>query len=237
MSEEIVIKKVIKGGQNRHRSNSWKIALADFMTALMIVFFILWVSASSDEHTAEGISAHFSGKSTINMDGEIHEIDRIREMFEDLREKMDDSIALTYDPSHDVIKAEMESDTFFDSGSPEISDLAKASLSSFIDVIIDTGFYLHVYGYADNRPVSSVATFGSNLELSTLRALSVSNYLINNGIAQDFITVHGEGELNPVSSNATLEGMAENRRVEIYISLTPTPNRAYNPFIDPDIDA
>lgn len=230
MSNEIIIKKVVKKGGGGHGSSSWKIALADFMTALMIVFFVLWVTASSDEETAAGISAHFTGKATVNMDGEIQEIDRIREMFDDLRQRIDEDIELTYDAEHDVIKAEMKSDAFFSSGSPLISGLARDSLDSFAETIGSSGLYVHVYGYADNTPVSRAAAFGSNLELSTLRALSVSNYLIEAGVPQNNITIHGEGELNPVASNESAEGKEMNRRVEIYISLTPFPKRPYNPF-------
>lgn len=236
MSEQVIIKKVIKksGG---HGSTAWKIALADFMTALMIVFFVLWVTASTDPEVAAGISSHFTGKATINMDGEVKEVDRIKEMFDDLRNKIDDDIKLTYDEENDVVKAELQSDVFFDSGSSLMSKAAEGPMDSIAETLGSTGMYVHVYGYADNTPVLGSADFRTNLELSTLRALSVSYYLVEKGVPQNYITVHGEGELNPIASNSTYSGKKSNRRVELYISLTPYPKRPYNPFVDVDINA
>lgn len=229
MSDTIIIKKVIKksGG---HGSTSWKIALADFMTALMIVFFVLWVTASTDGESATGISNHFTGKATINMDGEILEINKIKEMFEELKGEIGEDVELTYDEKNDVIKAEMKSDSLFDAGSYIIASEVKASLGKFADTIAKSDLYLHIYGYADNTPIMRGREISSNLELSTYRALSVSAYLMANSISQKRITIHGEGELNPIASNTTFEGKEKNRRVEIYISLTPHPARSYSPI-------
>jgi len=55
----------------------------------------------------------------------------------------------------------------------------------------------------------------SNLRLSQARAESVRQYLIRNGIASDRLTVRGFGSTRPVAPNATIEGRAANRRVEI----------------------
>lgn len=229
MSDTIIVKKVIKKGGG-HGSTSWKIALADFMTALMIVFFVLWVTASTDETVASGISNHFTGKATITMDGEVKEIDQIKEMFDDLREMINEDMELTYDEKNDVIKAEMKSDSLFDTGSFIIANEAKVSLRQFAETIGKSELYLHVYGYADNTPIMKGREISSNLELSTYRSLSVSSYLMANGISQERMTIHGEGELNPIALNTSMEGKEKNRRVEIYISLTPHPARSYVPL-------
>lgn len=229
MSETIIIKKVVKKGRG-HGSTSWKIALADFMTALMIVFFVLWVTASTDETVAKGISDHFTGTATITMDGEVKEIDKIKEMFDDLRDMINEDMELTYDEENDVIKAEMKSDSLFDTGSYVIATDAKTSLRQFAETIRESDLYLHIYGYADNTPIMPGREISSNLELSTYRSMSVSSYLMTHGISQRRITVHGEGELNPIALNTSDEGKEKNRRVEIYISLTPQPSRSYVPL-------
>jgi outer membrane protein OmpA-like peptidoglycan-associated protein len=58
-----------------------------------------------------------------------------------------------------------------------------------------------------------------NLVLSKRRAESVKRYLISRGIREDFITADGKGEASPIASNDTPKGRAENRRVEIVLSI------------------
>jgi len=61
----------------------------------------------------------------------------------------------------------------------------------------------------------SIGTEQYNLGLSQRRAESVKAYLVNRGIPANRIYTEGKGESNPVASNATREGRAQNRRVEI----------------------
>ncbi|MEY8021780.1 OmpA family protein [Muriicola sp. SD30] len=56
-----------------------------------------------------------------------------------------------------------------------------------------------------------------NMGLSKLRAESVTNYLIGQGIASDRFTTKWYGELQPVADNSTAEGKSKNRRVELGI--------------------
>ena len=72
---------------------------------------------------------------------------------------------------------------------------------------------LSITGYTD-----SVGTPAYNLRLSERRAKSVSEYLIKAGVpAASIVSVKGLGESNPVATNETAEGRAQNRRVEIQI--------------------
>ena len=56
-----------------------------------------------------------------------------------------------------------------------------------------------------------------NLALSDRRALTVRDYLIAGGITPSRLTARGYGEAEPIADNATREGKAENRRVELRI--------------------
>ena len=72
---------------------------------------------------------------------------------------------------------------------------------------------LKVTGYTD-----SVGNDAYNLKLSKERAKSVVEYLISSGVPRNqFVSVAGGGESNPVASNQTPEGRALNRRTEIQI--------------------
>jgi len=56
-----------------------------------------------------------------------------------------------------------------------------------------------------------------NLRLSERRANAVKNYLVSQGIPDDRVYVEGKGRTQPVASNATREGRAQNRRVELEV--------------------
>ncbi len=73
---------------------------------------------------------------------------------------------------------------------------------------------LEVIGHTD-----SIASDAYNLDLSNRRAATVKNWLVSNGISDDRITTKGMGESQPIADNATEEGRAENRRVEIHFTV------------------
>lgn len=77
------------------------------------------------------------------------------------------------------------------------------------------GSTVRVLGHTDN-----VGTAAYNIALSQERALSVARIIIANGVSASRITVTGVGYHEPIATNATAAGRAENRRVEIVI--TPT---------------
>lgn len=74
------------------------------------------------------------------------------------------------------------------------------------------GLRLEVAGHTDARGSDSY-----NLQLSARRAAAVRAYLISRGVAADSLTSQGYGETQPVASNQTDEGRAQNRRVEFRI--------------------
>ncbi len=71
---------------------------------------------------------------------------------------------------------------------------------------------LAVVGYTDNT-----GDFNYNLGLSKRRADAIVNQLVKEGVARDRLAGVGVGPLNPIASNATPQGQAENRRVELVL--------------------
>ena len=71
---------------------------------------------------------------------------------------------------------------------------------------------LAVVGYTDNT-----GDFNYNLGLSKRRADAIVNQLVKEGVARDRLAGVGVGPLNPIASNNTAEGRAENRRVELVL--------------------
>ncbi len=77
----------------------------------------------------------------------------------------------------------------------------------------DTDSKIRVEGYTDSQ---GTATY--NMELSERRARSVMDYLVGHGIAADRVTSEGFGLNQPIADNASPEGRANNRRVEIVVT-------------------
>ncbi|MFC1662096.1 flagellar motor protein MotB [Gemmatimonadota bacterium] len=72
-----------------------------------------------------------------------------------------------------------------------------------------------VSGHADNQPIRS-GLFGSNWELSAARAAGVARSLVADGHSPDLVRVESYGEFKPIADNATVEGRAKNRWVELF---------------------
>ena len=88
--------------------------------------------------------------------------------------------------------------------SKRILDLVYRSLDNNSDVEVKIG------GHTD-----AIASAEYNLDLSQRRAESVKNYLVQRGIDPDRIETEGYGESQPIATNETSEGRAQNRRIEI----------------------
>jgi chemotaxis protein MotB len=60
MAEQPIIKKVIKKKGHAHHGGAWKLAYADFVTAMMAFFLLMWLLGSTTEETRKGISEYFA---------------------------------------------------------------------------------------------------------------------------------------------------------------------------------
>ncbi len=101
----------------------------------------------------------------------------------------------------------------FATGSAELSAESKDLLADIANRINSQNLVgVKVIGYTD-----SVGTDASNQALSERRASSVAGFLTSQGVPADKFTTEGRGESNPVGDNATPEGRASNRRVEIAV--------------------
>ena len=75
-----------------------------------------------------------------------------------------------------------------------------------------------VRGYTDNVAIGAGLRsqgIATNLDLSSKRADNVVDFLISKGVSQGLISAQGMGESNPVASNDTPDGRAQNRRIEV----------------------
>jgi chemotaxis protein MotB len=105
----------------------------------------------------------------------------------------------------------------FASGSAELSkegQTAIADVAHILKQFRDRRFM--VAGHTDNIPIGPSA-YKNNWELSTARALTVTQTLVQSGLSPTKLVAAGYGEYDPVKSNASEAGRKENRRIEIVL--------------------
>lgn len=107
----------------------------------------------------------------------------------------------------------LQGEVLFKTGKSDLKPAAMAKLDEIAEALKNKEQPITVYGYTDN-----VGTADNNMALSQRRADSVRTYLISKGIPQDLIKAEGKGEESPVADNTSIEGRAQNRRVEIVVS-------------------
>jgi len=77
------------------------------------------------------------------------------------------------------------------------------------------GVVIEIGGHTNDRPLEDYS-----YKLSTARAETVANYLIEKGISESRISAKGYGKTQPIASNKTWAGRNRNQRVEIKITST-----------------
>ncbi|MCE9687094.1 OmpA family lipoprotein [Shewanella sp. AS16] len=116
----------------------------------------------------------------------------------------------------DNIVLNMPNEVTFAVDKTDLSEGAKSVLHSVALVAKEySKTQLNVLGYTDSSGSDSY-----NLRLSQVRANEVGSYLMQQGVAANRVRTQGMGESNPIASNGSAAGRAQNRRVEIV--LTPT---------------
>lgn len=113
-----------------------------------------------------------------------------------------------------AIKVTFNGGILFPTNGTTLSAGAKTDLTKFAQSLINNpGTNVQIYGYTDDT-----GTLQVNERVSTGRADAVRNYLLNSGVAATRLSAEGLPMQDYIASNATAEGRAQNRRVEIYIT-------------------
>jgi outer membrane protein OmpA-like peptidoglycan-associated protein len=117
----------------------------------------------------------------------------------------------------------VNSDLAFPPGGWELSAAGREEFAKIVHKLGPTQSRpLYVSGFTDSTPIGSELSargIESNLQLSQMRADNVRQFLISQGLNPSLVLSKGFGDADPVASNATPEGRARNRRVEL--SLNP----------------
>lgn len=115
-----------------------------------------------------------------------------------------------------------QSEVLFPSGSASLQEAGAQSLDSLADTLLEIAaeipeeidWILRVDGHTDKRPIRT-SQYQSNWDLSAARAISVVNYLIDQGVPPYRLAAAGFGEFQPITEGEDPEALARNRRIEM----------------------
>ncbi|MEY4510035.1 MAG: hypothetical protein RLZZ450_2157 [Pseudomonadota bacterium] len=112
---------------------------------------------------------------------------------------------------------ELPSDVLFASGSIDLSEAGKASISEIGTILAPmSDRQFQVEGHTDDQPIKT-ARFPNNWWLASGRAIAVAEILIKAALQPTSVSAASFGEFQPITSNATPQGRAQNRRIEIVL--------------------
>lgn len=201
----IVIKK--KSGHGGHHGGAWKVAYADFVTALMALFIVLWLLNSS-EKVKKAVAGYFNDPkgtstqmgTTMTGTGEtvtVASADNMQKLKEKLEEqikanpelkKLSKQIEITI--TSEGLRIELIEDkngTFYQSGSAHLSDKGQELLTLLAKELKTLPNNLLFEGHTDAAQYSSDTDY-SNWELSADRANSARRLMQNDGVRQNQVT-------------------------------------------------
>ncbi len=234
----IIIKK--KAGHHGHHGGAWKVAYADFVTAMMALFIVLWL-LSSDEKVRQSVGGYFqdptgNGRlmgSTMSGSGEglalkKDDMDHLKEKIEAALkqttefQKMSKQIKITV--TGEGLRIELiedEKGVFFDSGSANPSENGRQLVAKLASELGRLPNNLYVEGHTDAKPFSSVTGY-SNWELSTDRANAARRIMQSAGVRPDQIgQVRGFADQRLRNLNDPQN--PSNRRVSVIVQYLNTP--------------
>jgi len=206
----IVIKK--KGGHGGHHGGAWKVAYADFVTALMSLFIVLWLMGQS-EQVKKAVAGYFNDpKGTGNLLGTTMsgtgtgaaaaaDSNANMQQLEDLKKKLEQEIKDRQDLEKLIKQIEItitseglrieliedKNGTFYQSGSAQLSQNGQKLLALLAAELKTLPNRLLIEGHTDSVQYSSDADY-SNWELSADRANAARRLLQENGVRGDQVT-------------------------------------------------
>ncbi len=228
----IILKK--KGGHGGHHGGAWKVAYADFVTAMMALFIVLWLLNSSKQ-IQEAVGGYFkdptgtSKKVGSNMRGGGENSVLTRDNMPKLKEQL--QVAMKQMSDFEKLKSHIEmtvtaeglrielsesaSGTFFNSGSAKLNADGQETLIMLAAELGKLPNKLSIEGHTDSQPYAPSAAYG-NWELSADRANAARRVMQANGIRADqVIQVRGFADQRLRKPDAPLD--PANRRISLIV--------------------
>ena len=234
-TQPIIIKR--KGGHAGHHGGAWKVAYADFVTAMMSLFIVLWLMGSS-EKVKQAVSGYFNdprgtgklmgtlmtgtGSGVTIAQASNDQLQKLKDKLEaEIKarkelEKLSKQIEITITPEGLRIELiEGKDGTFYELGSAKLSGSGQELLSLLAKELKTLPNSLLIEGHTDATPYSSDAGY-SNWDLSADRANSARRLLQQDGVRTNQVTqVRGYADQMLRMKNSPTD--PSNRRISILV--------------------
>ncbi len=239
----IIIKK--KVGHTGHHGGAWKVAYADFVTAMMALFIVLWLMSSSSKQTQVAISGYFKDPngtakevgSTVTGTGQNlplgkkEDMTKLKEQLEKSIQSMNDldklnkNIEITVTAEGLRIELlESAKGTFFDSGSATLNTSGQEILALLAAELGKVPNHISVEGHTDAKPFAGKSSYG-NWELSSDRANAARRLMQEAGFRPDQVSqVRGFADQRLRNTKDPLD--PSNRRISIIVQYINNNNNA-----------
>ncbi len=218
---------------------AWKVAYADFVTAMMAFFLLLWILNMAPPETKAGLAAYFAGESTMDTSSTspisnnpfIQNTDKI-----DLSQKKSEAETTHYAiaqklqemlmadavpqsatgiSTDDVgVQLRIHSGLMFKEGGSELTDKAIEVLDDVVFLLSEYNLYLVVRGHADTGELTT--GYPSVWELSAARSAAVVRYLVEAGIKPSRLRSVAYADTRPYQAGVDEQSKMLNRRVELF---------------------
>jgi chemotaxis protein MotB len=189
-----------------NRSAMWAVTYGDLMSYLMIFFLMLYVAS-----TTRGVAMQMSIKAVEQR------FSNDTETIEQLFTRYGAQKIARLEVGENKIRIVFQAPVLFDSGSAALKPESFPMLQQVVKSLSGMPNSIQIEGYTDDRPLLPGSKFASNWELSAARAFAVLRFFESNGIPEQRLSATGYGEFRPLETNATPDGRAANRRIEINI--------------------
>lgn len=250
---------------DHENQDRWLISYADFITLLFAFFVVMYAISAVNESKyrvlADALGSAF-GRTPAAIDMPVPNLRPMQELPPELRQRTlreqqaveerehmttvannlleamgplvkEGKVRVTQ--SRRGVTIEINANVLFNPGEAALQPESLGVLRAVAATLAQEPFNLEITGHTDDVPISS-ALFPSNWELSSVRASSVVRLFADNGIAPSRLYAIGREASQPVASNATPEGRARNRRVELLI-LSSIPDTVEEIPVAPSVDA
>jgi chemotaxis protein MotB len=232
----IILKK--KGGHGGHHGGAWKVAYADFVTAMMSLFIVLWLLSSS-KPVQEAVGGYFrdpdgtGSKAGTNLQGAGENLVLTKDNMPQLKDQLEQSIREMDDfeklKSHiemtitteglRIELSESASGTFFDLGKPKLNADGSELLIKLAQELGKLPNKISIEGHTDSKPYATTGNY-SNWELSTDRANAARRLMQANGVSETQVTqVRGFADQRLRKAEDPLD--PSNRRISLIVQYIP----------------
>ncbi len=115
------------------------------------------------------------------------------------------------------LQIELNDSILFASGGVDTSPQAQVIFTEISEILKNYENPIQIEGFTDNVPIRN-GRYPTNWELSSARATEIVKFLASKGVAPERLAAVGYGEFQPLASNDTEAGRAQNRRVAVMVA-------------------